>query len=1080
MRRLWSDDDMRKAIDAVSKQDLAISTAAKMYSVPRMTLSDRLKGRVDVNAKLGRPPILGEENEAALVKYISYMASQRFPVTRSQVIGLAWAIALHQGRECFEAAGPTRRWWRGFRDRYPIFSLRKPEFVDRGRLANATSDTIDDYFDILEHTLKDNAIMSKPHRIYNCDEAAIFLNKSSERVLVPAKSKRCHTLVQGTSQHVSVLCCLNAAGETIPPLIIYSKGLPRGNQFQAEGPPNATYSSSESGFIDRDIYAEWFEKKFLQHASKERPLLLLQDGATAHLSPQLIDLAIENNIVLLCFPPKLTHILQPCDVVVFKRMKSEISRVMHQVRMLRGDVWINKQRFPAVFKYVCEKTFTTDIIKESFRKCGIQPFNRDAISKELLQEKENPIKVNEEQSSEETDDNQNNVTESSANEVSDTLMTDDEQCVLQLAVESVMCEEIPEGAEVMVAANHDPTSASQPCPPDLALRAIEQSLTPRKRKLYNEQYIKGCSKDRDPVYLTWSFLKQSAAGRPIDVSPLVQPESSSDQEDENPLVKAGVIPSGLAKVLTSPIRPQKHAMYVGKKKTCKARVLTSDEIASEIREHEIAKQTEQKEKQQRKEQRTKKRLLIEEQKQVKEKERHHKKQQMEQNREVIEKLKSSKKRAKAFQGWQKTLMKCKTFNSFAQKSTTIYEDVTSFPLELCLPTSAVGQVDDISFELLKDIDGHKNLTPIKTPAYGDCFPCTASYYMFGNTDHDVEVRVRIAIELAMNATTYLDDQFLSGNDQDTSKRWSLTYAMFSDSYEPGTKLTKTDVHNLYKEETMAMIKTGVYMGIWQIHAMASILGVKVQSVYPGKGSVSKDLNRIVVPRTLRAENLISIMWTSTSNSLRTTWWEPNHFVPLLPDISDPQTLIPVIKSTDVKEHTEVGDDITEVEEEEVGPDIIEQIEVHSNVIDVQEASPVIKSTDGKEQMKPNHFVPLLPDISDPQTLIPVIKSTDVKEQMEVGDDITEVEEEVSPDIIEQIKVHSNVIDVQEANPVIKSTDGKEQMDYITEVEEQTTTDDMEVCISLFFMKLTHLYSQLGPHQKFTCTPTNYLNVHVKM
>ena len=277
---------------------------------------------------------------------------------------------------------------------------------------------------------------------------------------------------------------------------------------------------------------------------------------------------------------------------------------------------------------------------------------------------------------------------------------------------------------------------------------------------------------------------------------------------------------------------------------------------------------------------------------------------------------------------------------------------------------------------------------------------------------------------------------------------------------------------------MAMIKTGVYMGIWQIHAMASILGVKVQSVYTGKGSVSKDLNRIVVPRTLRAENLISIMWTSTSNSLRTTWW--NHFVPLLPDISDPQTLIPVIKSTDVKEHTDVGDDITEVEEEEVGPDIIEQIEVHSNVIDVQEVSPVIKSTDGKEQMKPNHFVSLLPNISDPQTLIPVIESTDVKEQMEVGDDITEVEEEVSPDIIEQIKVHSNVIDVQEASPVIKSTDGKEQMDYITEVEEQTTTDDMEVCISLFFMKLIHLYSQLGPHQKFTCTPTNYSNVHVKM
>ena len=126
-------------------------------------------------------------------------------------------------------------------------------------------------------------------------------------------------------------------------------------------------------------------EEFPNHASKERPLLLLQDGAAAHISPTLIDQAIANDVILLCFPPKLTHILQTCDVAIYRTMKAELSKVMHQVKMLRGDCWVSKHNFPAIFKNVAEEAFTAGAITESFRKCGIFPLNRDAISKELIQ-----------------------------------------------------------------------------------------------------------------------------------------------------------------------------------------------------------------------------------------------------------------------------------------------------------------------------------------------------------------------------------------------------------------------------------------------------------------------------------------------------------------------------------------------------------------------------------------------------------------------------------------------------------------------------------------------------------------------
>ena len=144
---------------------ITISAAAKEYGVPRMTLSDRVKGKVPMDAKIGRPPVLGDEHEAALVRYIHYMADHRYPITRTHVIGLAWAIVLRQGNECFNrSTGPSLKWWRGFRDRHPEFFLRKPELVDHGRVANATPYTIGNYFDVLHATLEENGLMEKPHQ----------------------------------------------------------------------------------------------------------------------------------------------------------------------------------------------------------------------------------------------------------------------------------------------------------------------------------------------------------------------------------------------------------------------------------------------------------------------------------------------------------------------------------------------------------------------------------------------------------------------------------------------------------------------------------------------------------------------------------------------------------------------------------------------------------------------------------------------------------------------------------------------------------------------------------------------------
>ena len=83
---------------------------------------------------------------------------------------------------------------------------------------------------------------------------------------MPRQSKHCHMLAQGTSQHITVLCCVSAAGATVPLLMVFTKGLPSVRAMKDNGPINGTFSSSDSGFVDGEIYFEWFAKNFLRFA----------------------------------------------------------------------------------------------------------------------------------------------------------------------------------------------------------------------------------------------------------------------------------------------------------------------------------------------------------------------------------------------------------------------------------------------------------------------------------------------------------------------------------------------------------------------------------------------------------------------------------------------------------------------------------------------------------------------------------------------------------------------------------------------------------------------------------------------
>ena len=310
------------------------------------------------------------------------------------------------------------------------------------------------------------------------------------------------------------------------------------------------------------MYTEWFNKDFLRYAPKERPLLLLQDGASAHLGIELIDAAIANNVILLCFPPKLTHILQPCDVGIYRAMKANISNSMQHIRMLRSELWLNKGKIPAILREVFEKTFTPSLIISSFKKCGIAPLCEDAIGVELV--KKSP---------------------SVEREAGEANQQDEGTVIAELTLDVVSPSQVPADVEVLTA------DACDVCPPRLALEAIQNSLTPKKFAAYKRRESNGDIGEKDPVYATWVYLKHQLEGNPQLLA------VDDTLREDHPLLKAGLIPKRLVDVFKMP--PEK-GTHMRRSATTKTRVLTCEELSNEIRERDQKRKLAQSEKEQKK------------------------------------------------------------------------------------------------------------------------------------------------------------------------------------------------------------------------------------------------------------------------------------------------------------------------------------------------------------------------------------------------------------------------------------------------------------------------------------------------
>ncbi|XP_066283582.1 uncharacterized protein [Branchiostoma lanceolatum] len=367
--KTWDQDTMEELMKDITKNKLSMFAAAKKYGVPRQTVRSKLTGRTAVDATIGRPRILSQVEEDSILYYMKYRAVRGFPTSRKTVLALALTVHLRYCAENGRAPkidpqkGFARKWWMGFRKRHSTMIAQIDSLY---KVSRKSADKMKHFTDMLTATMAKEDLTGQPHRIYNADEVGFDLDPEMEPLTFAKMNVPGAVIRKGSHDHkLSCLECVAADGAVIPPLITSSKSLPPTDD-SSEGPDNALYAATPSGLVEGDVFLRWLQERFLPFCSPVRPVLILMDPGTTHVTPEVIDFASKNDIIFMGLSFRTSLISHPLDVP-FDRMKKKFDR------LVEPDSVITKASFCKIYAKGRESVLSKAVIKKAFRKAGVYP-----------------------------------------------------------------------------------------------------------------------------------------------------------------------------------------------------------------------------------------------------------------------------------------------------------------------------------------------------------------------------------------------------------------------------------------------------------------------------------------------------------------------------------------------------------------------------------------------------------------------------------------------------------------------------------------------------------------------------------
>lgn len=181
---------------------------------------------------------------------------------------------------------------------------------------------------------------------------------------------------------MTMCCCVNAVGTALPPAYVFPRV--HFKNIMLKGAPNGSLGlAAPSGWMNGELFVEVLRHfiKFM-NASKEEPAVLFMDNHESHVSLEVIDMARENGLVIVSFPPHCSHRMQPLDVSVYGPFKRAYNTACNNWMTSHPGQVLTIYDVAELSCTAFNSAFTVANISSGFKKAGLYPLDENIFSED--------------------------------------------------------------------------------------------------------------------------------------------------------------------------------------------------------------------------------------------------------------------------------------------------------------------------------------------------------------------------------------------------------------------------------------------------------------------------------------------------------------------------------------------------------------------------------------------------------------------------------------------------------------------------------------------------------------------------
>ena len=380
-RKKWSNEAMKNAVDYYFAEidrgnTPSLRGISKEFRVPKTTLYEKVTGRTPIDAKSGPKPTVPFKDEMKIFDYIKASAQIGFSKSRQQIFDLVANYVKKAGiRNRFKDGRPGKDWWEKFVARWPQLSLFNPVVVARQREV-----ALRNYSCLMLEMLEKYDLLNSPEKIY--------VTGQTKLVLDPNPLKRIKTKDDSENMNkgekkldILVFTCASASGVLLPHQLAFKETWNISEDMLALLPPDTRICKSSNDKTEVDWFESWVTEHFQKYVPLESPVLLLVNGHDINVGLHLASNCKRDGLIIYPLPPDKSGKLHPLEQGYFKLLREKFKEEVRHFQKENTDKVISKHECCSLIGRAHAKSESSSVIIDSFRECGVFPFNSELVNK---------------------------------------------------------------------------------------------------------------------------------------------------------------------------------------------------------------------------------------------------------------------------------------------------------------------------------------------------------------------------------------------------------------------------------------------------------------------------------------------------------------------------------------------------------------------------------------------------------------------------------------------------------------------------------------------------------------------------